>query len=84
MLKIDAEARSSMWEDLQAGRRTEIDYINGAVVALATQHGLEAPINRKIIELIQAAENQNRRAYEGHQLLALISDKVWSTRKKPK
>lgn len=76
MLKIDAEARSSMWEDLQAGRRTEIDYINGAVVALATQHGLEAPINRKIIELIQAAENQNRRAYEGHQLLALISDKV--------
>ena len=28
-MKIDPEARSSMWEDLQRGRRTEIDYLQG-------------------------------------------------------
>ena len=30
-MKIDPEARSSMWEDLQRGRRTEIDYLQGVI-----------------------------------------------------
>jgi len=29
-MKIDPEARSSMWEDLQRGRRTEIDYLQAS------------------------------------------------------
>jgi 2-dehydropantoate 2-reductase len=57
MLKIDPEARSSMWEDLQAGRRTEIDYLNGAVVSLAEAIGRPAPFNRRIVALIRAAED---------------------------
>jgi len=56
MLKVDPEARSSMWDDLQAGRRTEIDYLNGAVVALAGELGRDAPANRRIVELVRAAE----------------------------
>src|SRR4029079_4257224 len=35
MLAIDPQARSSMWEDLEAGRTTEVDYLNGEIVALA-------------------------------------------------
>jgi 2-dehydropantoate 2-reductase len=58
MLKIDPEARSSMWEDLQAKRSTEIDYLNGAVVQLARQHGMDAPANRNIVRLVKAAEQQ--------------------------
>ena len=54
--KIDAKARSSMADDLAAGRRTEIDYINGELVRLADQLGTEAPVNRKIVELIRVAE----------------------------
>src|SRR5260370_8954605 len=30
-MKIDPEARSSMWEDLKHGRRTEIDYLQGVI-----------------------------------------------------
>ena len=56
MLRIDPEARSSMWEDLQVGRRTEIDYLNGAVVTLAESLGRQVPANRRIVELIRAAE----------------------------
>jgi 2-dehydropantoate 2-reductase len=54
--KIDAKARSSMADDLAAGRTTEIDYLNGELVALADRLGVEAPVNRKIVELIRAAE----------------------------
>jgi 2-dehydropantoate 2-reductase len=56
MIKIDPQARSSMWEDLQRGRQTEIDYLNGEIVALARQHGLAAPINSGLVVLIKAAE----------------------------
>jgi 2-dehydropantoate 2-reductase len=54
--KIDAKARSSMADDLAAGRKTEIDYINGELVALADRLGEPAPVNRKIVELVRAAE----------------------------
>ena len=54
--KIDAKARSSMADDLAAGRKTEIDYINGELVALAERLGEAAPVNRKIVELVRAAE----------------------------
>jgi 2-dehydropantoate 2-reductase len=54
--KIDAHARSSMADDLAAGRRTEIDYINGELVTLAERLGTDAPVNRKIVELVRRAE----------------------------
>ena len=54
--KIDAKARSSMNDDLIAGRRTEVDYLNGELVALAERLGMDAPINRRIVELVRLAE----------------------------
>jgi 2-dehydropantoate 2-reductase len=45
---------SSMLSDVRAGRVTEIDAINGGVAALAAKHGLEAPLNRAVTELVQA------------------------------
>jgi 2-dehydropantoate 2-reductase len=71
MLRIDPEARSSMWEDLQAGRRTEVDYINGAVLKLATAIGRDAPYNRRIVELIRRAE-EGGSAWSGDALLAQL------------
>lgn len=55
-MKIDPEARSSMWEDLQRGRRTEIDYLQGVITAIAERQGLAAPLSRRIVELIRRAE----------------------------
>jgi 2-dehydropantoate 2-reductase len=54
--KIDAKARSSMADDLAAGRKTEVDYINGELVRLAEQLGVAAPVNRNVVELIRKAE----------------------------
>jgi 2-dehydropantoate 2-reductase len=55
-MKIDPEARSSMWEDLQRGRRTEIDYLQGVITGIADRHGLQAPLSRRIVALIKSAE----------------------------
>ena len=54
--KIDARARSSMADDLAAGRNTEVDYIHGELVQLAERRGVAAPVNRKVVELIRRAE----------------------------
>lgn len=59
-MKIDPEARSSMWEDLKHGRRTEIDYLQGVITAIAERRGLEAPLSRRIVELIRQAEREAR------------------------
>jgi 2-dehydropantoate 2-reductase len=55
-MKIDPEARSSMWEDLQRGRPTEIDYLQGVIVEIADRHGLQVPLSRRIVALIKRAE----------------------------
>jgi len=54
--KIDEKARSSMADDLAAGRKTEVDYINGELVALADRLGEQAPVNRAIVTLVHWAE----------------------------
>lgn len=61
MLAIDPSARSSMSEDLAAGRPTEIDWINGEVVKLAGQLGRDAPINARLCALVRAAETKHPR-----------------------
>jgi 2-dehydropantoate 2-reductase len=54
--KIDAKARSSMADDLAAGRKTEIDYLNGELVRLADRLQRASPVNRAIVELVHKAE----------------------------
>jgi 2-dehydropantoate 2-reductase len=55
-MKIDPEARSSMWEDLQRRRRTEIDYLQGVITEIADRRGLKVPLSRRIVALIKSAE----------------------------
>jgi 2-dehydropantoate 2-reductase len=57
-MKIDPEARSSMWEDLQRRRHTEIDYLQGVITEIAERRGLDAPLSRRIVELIRQAERE--------------------------
>ena len=47
----------SMHQDLiQHNRRTEIDFINGAVARLANEYGLDAPVNALITDFIHIKE----------------------------
>ncbi len=35
-----------------------MDELNGAIVELAREHGLRAPLNERIVELVHAAEQR--------------------------
>jgi 2-dehydropantoate 2-reductase len=59
-MKIDPEARSSMWEDLQRGRRTEIDYLQGVITEIADRRGLQVPLSRRVVALVKRAEAEGR------------------------
>ena len=72
MVAIDPHARSSMWDDLQAGRPTEIDYLQGEVVALGERLGRAAPINRTLVRLVRAAETGGKRDFTGPELAAAL------------
>jgi len=53
--------KGSMRQDMEAGRRTEIDVINGAVVREAEAHGMDAPLSRAMIALVRGYEAARER-----------------------
>lgn len=60
MLRIDAQARSSMADDLLRGQPTEIDMLCGEVVRLATRLGRQAPRNARMQALVQGVAARPR------------------------
>ena len=71
MLRIDAKARSSMADDLAAGRATEIDALSGEIVRLAHSLGRQAPLNARMLSLVQDWPSR-RRPYAPRELLRAL------------
>lgn len=57
MLTIDPSAKSSMAQDLTAGKPVEVDALQGEIIALAAEKGIAVPLNKAISTAIKAAEN---------------------------
>jgi 2-dehydropantoate 2-reductase len=51
-----APHRSSMVQDIEAGRRTETDVLNGAILRLGAAHGVPTPSHATIVDLVRARE----------------------------
>jgi 2-dehydropantoate 2-reductase len=75
MVKVDPQAKSSMLDDLERKRVTEVDYLNGEIVRLAEKHGAKAPANRVIVGLVKEAEarRQGSPRMSGAALLQAVS-----------
>ncbi len=52
---------ASMLQDIQSGRRTEIDTLNGAIVKLAHESGVPVPVNEVVVAMVKAKESFNLR-----------------------
>jgi 2-dehydropantoate 2-reductase len=73
--KIDPKARSSMSDDFDSGRPTEVDWLNGEAVRLASSLGREAPVNAAIVRLVREAEGGGRRAWPAEALRKAVLTK---------
>ena len=51
---------ASMLQDLERGARTEVDVIDGAVVARGQEYNVPTPLHARVVELIHAAERGER------------------------
>jgi len=60
VVKIDRTARSSMLDDLDLGRASELDYLQGEIVRRADRHGLRVPVNRAVMAAVEAAFAQKK------------------------
>ena len=49
---------TSIYADLKAGRRTEVDVINGAVVEAGHRHNIPVPTHEFVVELVHAMEGR--------------------------
>ncbi len=52
-----ADHRPSMLHDLERGRKTEIDFLNGRIVELGLKHKIQTPVNAMLCNLIKFREN---------------------------
>jgi len=57
--------RSSMLQDLDRGRKTEIDALTGALLEAAERRGVDAPVNRTLHRLVRMLERRARPETEG-------------------
>ena len=48
--------RPSMGQDIQKGRRTEVDFINGLVAARGDELGIATPVNRAMVDAVKRVE----------------------------
>lgn len=54
------EHRASMLQDIQAGRDTEIGFLNGAIVDFGERHGVPTPLNRALTALVKGIEYRRK------------------------
>ena len=50
--------KTSMLQDIEAGRKTEVEVFGGKVVALSRQYNIPAPVNETLLHIIQVMERR--------------------------
>ncbi|MCD2173736.1 2-dehydropantoate 2-reductase [Rhizobium sp. C4] len=74
--KIGRDARSSMADDFAAGRRTEIDFLNGTVAEHGRRHGVPCPANETMVELVKQAECGGCKTWTAGEIADLINRRM--------
>jgi 2-dehydropantoate 2-reductase len=53
---LSPQGKTSMLQDIEAGRKTEVEAFGGKVVALGEQYGIPTPINQTMLHIVQVLE----------------------------
>ena len=65
VIASNQDNKSSMAMDLDAKRKSEMDFINGRIVHMADKHGVDVPVNRSMMFLVHALESHFEEPDEG-------------------
>jgi len=57
---LSPEGKTSMCQDVDAGRKTEVEIFAGTVLQLAELHGIPVPVNTMLFRLLRAIEESGR------------------------
>ena len=58
VIQLTAENKSSMLQDVLAGRQTEIEYINGYIVREGQRHRCDVRYNQALVEMVRKIEHR--------------------------
>ena len=53
---LNPEGKTSMLQDVEAGRKTEVEMFAGKVIELGTRHNVPTPVNQKLFDMIKEIE----------------------------
>jgi 2-dehydropantoate 2-reductase len=56
---LSPEGKTSMLQDIEGNRKTEVEYFAGKVVELGKKHQIATPINEQLLRLIPIIEDMN-------------------------
>jgi 2-dehydropantoate 2-reductase len=59
-IKKHAKLKASLLQDLEKGKKTEIDYINGTVCDFGKKHGVQTPLNARVVSMNHEIEAGKR------------------------
>ncbi len=55
---LSPEGKTSMLQDVEAGRKTEVEMFAGKVIELGARHGIPTPVNETLLRIIHVLEEQ--------------------------
>jgi 2-dehydropantoate 2-reductase len=53
---LNAEGKTSMLQDVEAGRKTEVEMLAGTMIELGKRHGVPTPVNQKLFYELKRIE----------------------------
>jgi 2-dehydropantoate 2-reductase len=56
LFSLNPQGKTSMLQDVEAGRKTEVEMFAGKVIELGKRHGVSTPINQSLFDLIKEIE----------------------------
>ncbi|NPV06211.1 MAG: 2-dehydropantoate 2-reductase [Syntrophaceae bacterium] len=56
---LGADGKTSMFQDVEAGRKTEVEMLAGTVIELGERHGIATPVNRRLFDELKRIEAES-------------------------
>lgn len=56
---LSPEGKTSMLQDIEAGRKTEVEIFSGTVIEMGKKYGVDTPVNKILFRMIRTLEQMN-------------------------